>query len=729
MEIKINFNKDNRQSPAKLSLETDLEMKVEKDAEAQNGGDLVSSEAVAISDETAPLPVEAEKVKDGESDKTESDSGKRHKKLCKHGKPMKKKDKKPETDEIEKVPADLDSSVCTQSLEVVQPEAAVPDVIKSEPSDVSVLLVVESQQPEELVVKAEDPNASVSESFKKVSSSSKSRVYRDGKARDEDKISKERERERKKSTDSKNSVDAEKSRKDKDSSSKDKKSDKTKVKHEIEGARDSKSSKPAKHKHHHKHHHKDQDKERARDRSEVVVHSRDNQGKVDVKRDRSGSKRKSVDEHDGDRNHKKTKVDDKILPIKRDRRSEKPDSERDRPLSLGSKSKTTTGSRSRDTRRSPVRDVKRSSFRLKADFDMFADETKGKPADKNKATGPRTPPETKSSHSAALSSPDLPTPTLDESAEVDSVHNNDSSSIKSPFLPGSLSPTSSDIYDPAAPIDDSPMEKLPSPPRKPSSSKPSSSAQNSQSMSSLLTNLIKAMNSNHSTQTPAAPNTLLAQIQETLSRQQRDKNDVMQKQLMEQLVTLLSANSSKTNTGQSSEKLSSLQRAAELVQHGKLNLPGIDASYRQAGDKNDKQEKMSDKTPKKSTASKSESSNQRKSDTNEDMAGSAVEMNRRDKYVEKLHRQERAIEEVKQALKPFYGKKEITKDEYKEIMRKAVPKICHSKNGVINLDKVRSLIEVYVKKFKHQRKKEKKLSSGKADPSHSPKPGTSSATT
>ena len=33
------------------------------------------------------------------------------------------------------------------------------------------------------------------------------------------------------------------------------------------------------------------------------------------------------------------------------------------------------------------------------------------------------------------------------------------------------------------------------------------------------------------------------------------------------------------------------------------------------------------------------------------------------------------IEEVKLAIKPYYGKGRINKEEYKEIMRKAVPKV------------------------------------------------------
>lgn len=44
--------------------------------------------------------------------------------------------------------------------------------------------------------------------------------------------------------------------------------------------------------------------------------------------------------------------------------------------------------------------------------------------------------------------------------------------------------------------------------------------------------------------------------------------------------------------------------------------------------------------------------------------------------------QERAIEEVKLAIKPFYQKRDITKEEYKEIVRKAVQKVRF--NGVIS---------------------------------------------
>ncbi|KAF4010065.1 hypothetical protein G4228_001286 [Cervus hanglu yarkandensis] len=73
-------------------------------------------------------------------------------------------------------------------------------------------------------------------------------------------------------------------------------------------------------------------------------------------------------------------------------------------------------------------------------------------------------------------------------------------------------------------------------------------------------------------------------------------------------------------------------------------------------------------------------------------------------YMKKLHVQERAVEEVKLAIKPFYQKREVTKDEYKDILRKAVQKICHSKSGEINPVKVGNLVKAYVDKYRHMRR-------------------------
>ena len=43
--------------------------------------------------------------------------------------------------------------------------------------------------------------------------------------------------------------------------------------------------------------------------------------------------------------------------------------------------------------------------------------------------------------------------------------------------------------------------------------------------------------------------------------------------------------------------------------------------------------------------------------------------------MKKLNRQERVVEEVKLGIKPHYASGKINKSEYKEILRKAVPKV------------------------------------------------------
>ncbi|NXX30891.1 PHRF1 protein, partial [Nicator chloris] len=53
----------------------------------------------------------------------------------------------------------------------------------------------------------------------------------------------------------------------------------------------------------------------------------------------------------------------------------------------------------------------------------------------------------------------------------------------------------------------------------------------------------------------------------------------------------------------------------------------------------------------------------------------SVDKTKNEEYMKKLHMQERAVEEVKLAIKPFYQKREITKEEYKSILRKAVQKV------------------------------------------------------
>lgn len=54
---------------------------------------------------------------------------------------------------------------------------------------------------------------------------------------------------------------------------------------------------------------------------------------------------------------------------------------------------------------------------------------------------------------------------------------------------------------------------------------------------------------------------------------------------------------------------------------------------------------------------------------------SAVQLNHQVKYLQKLNRQERVVEEVKLALKPHYQRRAIDKEQYKDILRRAVPKV------------------------------------------------------
>nr|CAD7454561.1 unnamed protein product [Timema tahoe] len=89
----------------------------------------------------------------------------------------------------------------------------------------------------------------------------------------------------------------------------------------------------------------------------------------------------------------------------------------------------------------------------------------------------------------------------------------------------------------------------------------------------------------------------------------------------------------------------------------------------------------------------------------EELPSSAVELQVKDKFLKKLNRQERVVEEVKLSLKPHYTKKHITKEEYKDILRRSVPKICHNKSGEINPVKISGLVEAYVKKYRYIKKK------------------------
>ncbi|CRK99004.1 CLUMA_CG011960, isoform A [Clunio marinus] len=88
----------------------------------------------------------------------------------------------------------------------------------------------------------------------------------------------------------------------------------------------------------------------------------------------------------------------------------------------------------------------------------------------------------------------------------------------------------------------------------------------------------------------------------------------------------------------------------------------------------------------------------------DEIPNSAVDLINKDRFLKKSLRIERVAEEVKLVLKPHYNKKYITKEEYKEILRKAVPKICHNKTGEINIQKIHALVEAYIKKVRYKRK-------------------------
>ncbi|XP_033100552.1 trichohyalin-like [Anneissia japonica] len=105
----------------------------------------------------------------------------------------------------------------------------------------------------------------------------------------------------------------------------------------------------------------------------------------------------------------------------------------------------------------------------------------------------------------------------------------------------------------------------------------------------------------------------------------------------------------------------------------------------------------------------------------EEIESSAVELqnknSRERQYLKKLHHQERVVEEVKLAIKPYYQRKEIDKHDYKEILKRSVNQVCHSKSGEINPVKIRKLIDGYVKKFQLKKKHVEKGGKEKKKPS------------
>ncbi|ESO07203.1 hypothetical protein HELRODRAFT_170514 [Helobdella robusta] len=61
-----------------------------------------------------------------------------------------------------------------------------------------------------------------------------------------------------------------------------------------------------------------------------------------------------------------------------------------------------------------------------------------------------------------------------------------------------------------------------------------------------------------------------------------------------------------------------------------------------------------------------------------------------DEVCPKSSSQEKVVSIMKEFLKPYYSKQKITKDQYKEIMRKSVPKFSKIKPGDIKIDKIHS---------------------------------------
>jgi len=84
---------------------------------------------------------------------------------------------------------------------------------------------------------------------------------------------------------------------------------------------------------------------------------------------------------------------------------------------------------------------------------------------------------------------------------------------------------------------------------------------------------------------------------------------------------------------------------------------------------------------------------------------SAVELSVKEKFLKKVQRQDRIVEEIKLVLKPYYNRKKINKDDYKDILRKCVPKIYQSKNEEIDPGKVKKFTLAYLKKLLHESKK------------------------
>eukprot|EP00112_Aurelia_sp_Birch-Aquarium-sp1_P006832 Seg1747.2 transcript_id=Seg1747.2/GoldUCD/mRNA.D3Y31 product="hypothetical protein" protein_id=Seg1747.2/GoldUCD/D3Y31 len=88
---------------------------------------------------------------------------------------------------------------------------------------------------------------------------------------------------------------------------------------------------------------------------------------------------------------------------------------------------------------------------------------------------------------------------------------------------------------------------------------------------------------------------------------------------------------------------------------------------------------------------------------------------RQQKTVDMLVRQSRVEQECKEVLKGYYKSKEITKEEYKTILRKAVPQVTMSNRPIIP-EKIQSLMKKFVRKCKGHRLTEPKQESKRRKP-------------
>ena len=96
------------------------------------------------------------------------------------------------------------------------------------------------------------------------------------------------------------------------------------------------------------------------------------------------------------------------------------------------------------------------------------------------------------------------------------------------------------------------------------------------------------------------------------------------------------------------------------------------------------------------------------SDHHSDIESSANEMQLKKKLVDRSEMQSKVADLVKSILMPHFKKKSITKDEYKDIMRKSVNKVVKRGSADIKEDKISKLVNAYVDHYRAKRTKSSK---------------------